>query len=761
MKSSCSARRRTRKVGAEALSLTTLICAAGNISAQGADPKPAPEPNKKDDSTTLKDVVVEADSGLFNPSRLQTPKQTQPVRDVPQTITVIPKALIEERGAFSLRDVLRNTPGISKQAGEGVSGSGSGDNLTIRGFASRSDWFIDGVRDMGTYNRDPFNTEQVEVAKGPASTTNGRGSTGGSINLATKMANQKRSNTETVSVGTNDFVRGTFDVNEPLNEHTAIRLNGMYHDGDIPGRDTVHQERYGLAASLAFGLGTDTRFTFNYQRMEENNIPDFGIPWIPTTGTFVGAAAPLNGLRNQPAPVDYSNFYGRPTDFQRDQGDMFTAIFEHDFNDKIKVRNLTRYSRLHYESVITAPRFRDIDVAPGTQYSSLLAREGQRRKMTNEVFSNQTLLTAAFDTGPVKHDLVTGLEFSWERQLLATAVGISSTTDLFNPNANGVPGLPANPARDITGNLVNLPGDAESHLDTISAFVFDTISIGKHLEITAGIRYDHLDADARGTGNGDRFGGPTKGASNSDDIFSWKAAIVYKPVEYGSIYLGYATSVNPTIDGAISGGLGLNNGSNVTTNRLDPEEARSFELGTKWDLFNERLSLTAAVFRTEKTNARTTSAGITTLAGEQEVEGIELGVAGQLTKKWAIFAGFCHMDSSVEASRNVLEVNNPLPNAPDNTFNIWTSYNVLHNFQVGFGAQYVGNVIGNSANAGRIVPDYWTADAMLSYRFSEKLSLRLNIYNITDERYIETSSSTGHFIPGPGRSAALTATIKF
>ncbi|OYW70882.1 MAG: hypothetical protein B7Z37_29380 [Verrucomicrobia bacterium 12-59-8] len=254
-----SGRRSAFKSGTEALSITSLLCAAGSLSAQTAAPsklKPQAEI-----PTEMPEVLIEDVGSVYNPTRLQSAKYTEPLRDIPQTITVIPKAVIEDRGAFSLRDVLKNTPGISMQAGEG--GAVSGDNLSIRGFSARSDIYLDGIRDYANYNRDPFNTEQVEITKGPSSSTVGRGSTGGSINTVSKMANLTDSVLTTVSAGTSNLYRGTVDVNEKLSEHSAFRFNGMYHTADTPGRDHVESERYGIAASLGVGLGTDTRFMLN------------------------------------------------------------------------------------------------------------------------------------------------------------------------------------------------------------------------------------------------------------------------------------------------------------------------------------------------------------------------------------------------------------------------------------------------------------------------------------------------------------------
>ncbi len=729
------------KQGLEALSVTTLLCAAGSLAAQTAPTKPAVEELAADDTADIPEVLVEADAAVYNVERLQSPKFTEPLRDIPQTITVIPKTIIEERGAFSLRDVLKNTPGISMQAGEGGGGL-SGDNLSLRGFSTRSDFYLDGARDYGSYNRDPFNTEQVEVVKGPSSTNSGRGATGGSINMATKMAGLQNSNLETLTVGTDNLYRGTVDVNQSFNDHSAFRLNGMYHSSDTPGRDIVDQERWGIAGSLAFGLGTDTRLTLNYQHLTEDNIPDFGLPWVP-----VNAANPALQDSNGADPkINYDNFYGRSTvDFEDVTNDMFTIILDHDFTDKIKLRNLTRFSRTYRFNAITAPRFANAASGNNT-LNQQINRQVQVRKMINEVWSNQTNISAEFRTGALQHSLVGGFELAFERQLNANAAlaDPNAITDVFDPDPNASP-----------ASMPHLPGYAEAHADTISVYLFDTISIGKHWEISGGIRYDHIESDF----NGPVTAAPARGQltfARQDDLVNYKAGLVYKPVEHGSIYFGYGTSSNISTDGNV--GLALNNNAA----NQPPEENKSYELGTKWDLADERLSITAALFRTEKTNARTTDLGGNQVnAGDQVVQGVELGIAGQITKNWNIFAGYAYMQSEVNASGVVAELGQTLGNTPEHSANLWTTYNLFdEKLQIGGGMQFVGERTNNNGGSTRIAPQYFTFDATVAYKFTEKFSLRLNIYNLADERYVG-SVGGGHFIPGNGRQAALTASFKF
>jgi catecholate siderophore receptor len=743
--------------------VTSLLLAAGAVSGQ-TPAKPAEEAKPAADPSELPDVVVEGkQDNLYKPEALQSPKFTAPLRDTPQTVTVIPKTVIEDRGAFSLRDVLRNSPGISMQAGEGGGGL-PGDNLSIRGFNSRSDFFIDGVRDSGSYNRDPFNLEQVEVTKGPSSANGGRGSPGGSINVVSKAANLERNHIANITGGTDELVRTTIDANEPLSDHMAFRLNLMYHTGDTPGRDVVTQERFGIAGSLAFGLGTDTRFFLNYQHLTEDNIPDYGIPWVPLTSTPVGSTLPpvLQPYENGVPPVSFDNFYGRRSvDYEHVQMDMVTGILEHDFSDDVRLRNVTRYGRTVRDSVITAPRFFDTAPgggSPGNQYSTTVNRQLQRREMTNEIITNLTNVSIDFDTGPLKHSIATGMEIYVERQLSANASRNPGTaaagplvpgdrTDVFSPNPNDPP-----------SPLPPLPGAAEAHLDTVAFYLFDTIRIGEKFQINGGVRYDHIQGEVR-LPNG------LRGYSNNDDIVSGRIGVVYKPLPNGSIYAGYGTSASPSLDAGVSGVGGGLTGTTVTPitqAALDPEKTQSYEVGTKWDVFDERLSLTAAIFRVEKTDARTTDpvTTITTLGGAQEVNGIELGIAGSITNDWQIFGGYSYMESEVTDSAVATQIGNPVNGVPDHSFNIWTTYNLPRRIQVGFGAQYVGERTNSLEATARTAPGFWTMDAMVSWQINDSLGLRLNIYNLADERYIDRVGG-GHFVPGAGRSAALTATLKF
>jgi catecholate siderophore receptor len=734
---------------------STLLMVAGSLSAQTATPAPA----TPEGVAELPEVLVEGEQDrVYKPDRVQTPKYTQPLRDIPQTVTVVPQSVIQERNATSLRDVLRNVPGITMQAGEG--GVPTGDNMSIRGFNARTDLFVDGIRDFGGYTRDPFNMEQVEVTKGPASSNAGRGSTGGSINLASKTPRLDPSYSGETGVGTDDYVRSTADVNQPLGEHSALRVNALYHEATVPGRGVANEQRQGLAASLAFGLETDTRLILSYFHMDSEGLPDYGIPWVPGPSTAAGVTTTyLNGLgarANDIPDVSFDNFYGLlERDYERIRTDIATVQFEHDFNDNLRFTNTFRAGQTERDSVTTAPRFADVQAGPNITYDGTINRNFQSRDQVDRIIADQINLIAKFETGLLRHDLVAGAEVVHEtsKNFGRVVIGGTPTTTLGNPD----------PDQNFTGRIRRSGAYTESEALSLSAYLFDTVSLGDHWQLTGGLRYDRFDIDytsVASTGAPAYASGARTNLSRVDEMVSWRAGLVYKPVENGSIYLGYGTSFNPSAEG-----LTLNNTATAANNvNLDPEQSRTVELGTKWDLLQDRLQLTAAVFRTDKTNARTEDPADPTdtvvLDGEQRVQGIEFGFAGSLTDDWRVFGGYTLLDSEVVASNNPREVGRELMNTPRHSANLWTVYDLPLGFQVGAGLQFTDSRFNSNNDAAREAPSFCLFDAMLGYEVSKNFSLRLNLYNLADKQYIDRVGG-GHFIPGAGRSAVLTASYKF
>jgi catecholate siderophore receptor len=689
----------------------------------------------------LPEVVVTGQQKKgYKSEKLASPKYTEPLRDVPQTVTVIPQAVIEEQGASTLRDVLRNTPGISMQAGEG--GTPAGDQMTIRGFSARTDLYIDNVRDFGGYSRDPFNLEQVEVAKGPSSSTSGRGSTGGSINLVSKAPHAEVERSASVGFGTDAYQRYTLDMNQPLKEigleGMALRVNAMLHEAEVSERDEVENGRWGVAPSLRIGLDTPTRVTLSYFQLNQDNVPDYGQPWVPNT------QAALSNYRDMPSPVDRSNYYGMVNrDFENVGTHLFSAVIEHDFSETLRLTSQTRYGTTLRDSLITAPRFN----ANGS--TDIRRTDWKSRDQEDTILINQTDLNIGFATGSIKHALVTGLEFSneFEENFARTLTGAGGgpVTDLYDPD----------PYSPFSGTLVRTGAKTQSDLDTVAGYVFDTATITEQWEVSGGVRFDSFDTEYISTATN----GTETPLNRADGTVSWRSGVVYKPVENGSIYFGVGTSFNPS-----SEGLSLSSTATAANNiNIDPEENRSYELGAKWDLFGDRLSLSAALFRTDKTNARTEDptdpTDMIVLSGEQRVQGIELGAAGDITPEWHVFAGYVLMQSEIMKSENAAEVGQNLANTPEYSLSLWTSYELPWNWEIGGGLQYVDDRYSSTANT-RSAPDHWLLDAVATYRVNENVEIRANLYNLTDEEYIDYVGG-GHYIPGAGRSATVTTSFKF
>ncbi len=759
----------------EKLAVAGTLLAAAQWVATPANAAPAEENAKPEGGTaTLPELVVQADGTkkLYKPEQLSSQKYTVPLRDVPQTVAVIPSEVIQEQGVSSLRDVLKNVPGISIQAGEG--GVPAGDNLAIRGFSARTDLFVDGVRDFGGSSRDPFNIEQVEVTKGPSSTQGGRGSTGGSINLSTKMPHLGNERNILLGGGSDAYTRSTVDLNQeiPGLKGSAVRLNALYHSQDVAGRDYVEQERWGVAPSISFGLGTETRFTLSYFHFEQNNLPDYGIPWIPRENSVVAGTENNTGLPSGRPDVNYSNFYGLLSrDYEKNQTDIITSIIEHDFNENLKLRNITRYGNNTTDLSVTAPRFFTASTLPAGADPSSVNRTWRNRDQEDSIVANQTELRYDFETGPIKHEMLAALEFSHEKSKNRTRGDRNTKNlppgDLKNPNANDA----YDPDFFYTG------ASTDASADSTAISLFDTIKLNEKWILSGGVRWDKFQVDsfsapARLDANGKPVTTPLEDTelSRKDITLSYRAAITFKPTEDGSIYLGYGTSFNPPAEGlTLSGSTSDPNnpafqrGNNFFD--VEPEENRTIELGTKWDLLDDKLLLTGALFRTDKTAARTVDPAdpedVISLDGEQRVQGFELGFTGLITQDWRILGGYTYLDSEIRKSDNDFEVGNAVSNTPRNSFSLWTVHDLPKGFQIGLGAQHVGSRFNNSNRETRQeAASYTTLDTLIGYQLNENVSFRLNGYNLLDKEYIDRVGG-GHFVPGQGRLFTLTADIKF
>jgi catecholate siderophore receptor len=753
----------------------------------------APAALAEDDagSISLPATTVEGEREVPYRKEVTSPKITTPLLDAPQSVTVVPQRVLEEQNAQSLQDVLRNVPGITFMSGEG--NLGWGDLFSIRGFSSEQSLTIDGVRDAGMGSRnDTFNLEQAEVFKGTGSVESGVSAVGGSVNLVSKRAHLGDSGKLSAGVGTDQYRRVTADVNREINDTTAVRINLMKHGNEVADRDVVDYDRWGMAASFGFGLGTDTRYFLDAFYQKDRNTPDGGVPI-------------QRGTHGKRMPgISRDAWYGDSSLYtQRSRTVSLTGLFEHDFDGTTSIRNQLRWQQTDNYAVLSPARFVAADAdgnrtCTGTRCASLgyqgvgpisningvdaytdyvgsSSRYGYLRgsdfglSKRYTILDNQTDLSFAFNTGSLSHDAVAGLEFYRETYGgLHRTMKVPDGTMFFDMT---------DPAHDFPATYEG-KGYSEPYSEVKNAglYVSDTITLSPQWQLLTSLRYDNWRAET------ERTGATTK---TRDDAFGGRVGLVYKPSHNGSIYTSYSQSAQPSALGATT-----NNqiyGANAVED-YSPAKSRTYELGTKWELLDKRLGVTAAVFRTELTESWEYSEGETSpvrALPAKRVDGVELGLEGSLTERWSAFAGF-----SALKSRQTKGLNKgaEAKNVPDLTANLWTTYEATDALSLSYGAnyvgrrrysdnRYVGGLNNNSSYAdgpagvyaiytkdNEKAPGYWVHDAAARYKIDDSTTVSLNLNNVFNKFYYSrVSASLDGFqlygVPGAGRT--LTATVDY
>lgn len=705
-------------------------------------------------------VGEQADETSYQVERAQSSKYTAPLVNTPRSVTVVPQQVLKDTNALSLQDALRTVPGITMGAGEG--GNPQGDRPFIRGFDSQSDTYLDGVRDTGAQTREIFAVESIEVSKGPNSAIGGRGAAGGSINLVSKKARLGDFVNGGFTWGSDQTQRYTADINREFLDTAAFRLNLMSHESNVAGRDKVNYDRWGIAPSLAFGLGTDTRVNLDFYHLESDDLPDSGIPYGFSVGKSHTAASPDKPVNGG----DSSNFYGLTgRDFRKTRTDIGTFAIEHDLSDSLTVKNTLRHGNTMQDYVLTQP-----DDSAGNVINDGVWRRANSRVGNTATTTNQTDLFGDVYIGGFKNSFSTGIELSREtadkqgytvdpNAKISTCTGPSnagSCTSLSNPN----------PDDYWNGTVTRNYAGTDTSSNTRALYVFDTLELTPEWLVNMGLRYDHFDTKYK-TYNA--AGATTAKGKDTSDFVTGQLGLVWKPAENGSVYVSYATSATPP--GAMLGEGTDGNPLPGSTDRqgnllgsdMEPEETTNYEIGTKWDLLNNRLSLTAAIFRTEKDNARV-QVDTTTYenVGKTRVDGLELSASGKLTDKWQVFAGYSYLDSEQKKGGplNTATDGNQLPNTPENSFTLWTTYDVTNKLTVGGGAFYMDEVWGNVANT-VYVDSYVRYDAMASYQLTKNVGLQLNVQNLTDKTYYDKAYSTHFASQAAGRTALLSTNFSF
>lgn len=726
-----------------------LAAFASPLAIQAAVAQTAPD-------AKMKEIVVTGSAEKDYAPGLTTVGGKEPValRDVPQTVNVVNRAVLEAQAANSMTEALRNVPGITISAGEG---GAIGDNINLRGFSARTDVFRDGFRDRGQYSRDTFNVEAIEVLKGPSSMLFGRGSTGGVINQVSKKPALKASTEVTGTVGTDDYYRATMDVNRPLSETSAVRVAAFGQDIRST-RDVVRNQDFGIAPSLRLGMGTPTELTLSALIQRNDDIPDYGVPLLTS-----------NGVGTVRKPIDApTSYYGYLDDHFKQEVNIATASLRHKFSPTLTLRTNLQISNSTTEaapSPLTASAVRRVGEVranpanPATLNDPLATlvgpREDRDRDFNDKSLFSQTDLIAKINAGGMLHTLTTGLELGRDKYREERYVW-NTTTAQRELNL----GAPVNGTRQGQRALSRT---VETTADSFAVYVNDQVDLSKQWKVVGGLRWDRFKVSsglALATLPAGFPADTTRAAApHSDSMLSQRAGVIFQPTETQSYYLSYGTSFNPSAETVTQ---------SASTAALDPEKNRSFELGAKIDLLEGNLSLNGALFNVAKTNARTTDAvtRITTLDGDVRVRGLELGVVGRITPAWQVLAGYTLLDGEVVRSRDVgtgfdlgiRSQGKTLQNTPRHNASLWTTYSFLGNWEAGGGAVYSSKRFVNNFETA-VIDGYTRVDASLAFK-QPKYDIRFNLQNLTDEAYHEVASG-GRATPVKGRSALVTLAYRF
>ncbi|MBG0811297.1 TonB-dependent receptor [Methylosinus sp. H3A] len=707
----------------------------------------------------------------YKADRLSSNKFTQPLLNTPRTVTVLTKEILEDKNATTLKEIARSTAGVTLGSGEG--GNAFGDRFFIRGFDARNDIFVDGVRDPGVSLRENFYTEQVEILRGPGSSFAGRGTAGGALNIVTKQAKDQDFTDMKFSGGPSDnSKRIAIDVNKAISPILAVRVNGLFQDANVAGRNYITDDRNGVSGSVVFKPIENFTLTANYTHSYQNGLPDFGIPY--------------NRIANRPfseGVTSRNTWYGLLNrDFQKYRQDFGTFTGEYRVNDDLKITSRLRQSRSIVDYIGTLTQ-------SANQAASSVNIGAQSRYQVTNVLASQTDINYKFATGPVKHEVVLGAEFSREgltrtnyQGLVSEFNGLASVggalvCNLYLP-CNALP-FPNTPYRNQNVTRVAV--------DTKAGYLIETANYEDIVIANAGVRFD----DYTITNRNEAY---TTFAANHSSLVNYNFGLVLKPLPEVSLYAAYATSANP-VGAELDGGAANYGGLTTAAQIFAPQRNYAKEIGAKWELFDRHLLATAALFRTDVTGAREVNGSVTSGDAAYYVQGADLEIAGNITDKWSVTGGVVIMESKVTRSQISSNVGLQLANIAHESFSLLSKYKLGDLFgldpdTIEFGGQAVyrskiyggNNIIANGAtsvngvtgwpaptaanpfvNVPTALPSYWRFDAFLEGKVTENITLKVSVVNMFDRTYYDAfyQTATPFTQVAPGRTVLFEARAKF
>lgn len=726
-------------------------------------------------------------------------KFPEPILNTPKSITVLTKDVLADQNSTTLKSAVLNTAGVTLGTGEG--GNAFGDRFFIRGFDARNDVFLDGMRDAGVSVRENFFTEQVEILRGPGSSFAGRGTTGGAINIVTKQATTEKSfyNMDT-TFATDHTKRVVLDVNQVISPTLAIRAGGLFQDAGVAGRNYIKDDRDGGFVAAKWTPLDTVKLYANYIHTNLHGLPDFGVPYYrpnsPTPGnqypSTVGGPYPDFG-------VSRNNFYGLVNrDYYSIKQDIGTVGGEVSITPDLTLSNKSRMQRSVLDYIGTLPE------AP-VDNGKTLSLNPQSRYQVTENIANQTEAVYKSYIGGWKNTTTGGIEYSREIAMIDKYSGLSS---------EALPG--GAPGGNIVGASIYYPQFTFANtgtnpqwtgfptkiaIDTTSGYVINTSNYNDFVILNGGIRYDDYNIKASGFGTSGTQTNVFNAQEQHHGLPNFNLGVTLKPLPNGSVYAAYATSSNPVgaeFDGTAAQYGGLAPSLNGNPNQIfGPEKNTAIEIGTKWELFDRRLLVTAALFQTEKENARESQNILTTAAanaipgcsyntavgGTQScisagaayrIQGIDLGVGGKITDKWSVFGGLVLMKSEVTKSlvpspQPLLFPTNiglKLANVAHQSFSMLSKYQLTDVWEIGGQAVYRSEMYGGTflaANQGTVLPSFWRFDAFVEAKVDKNWTAKLFVANLTNKLYYDAlyQSATPFVFVAPGRSVSMVVSARF
>ncbi len=696
-------------------------------------------------------------------------RHSRPLAETPQTMSVITKSAIDESGYTDLKQILDAQPGIT--IGTGENGNAFGDRYIIRGQEARSDVFVDGLRDPGMTTRESFAIEQLEISKGPNSSFAGRGTSGGAINAITKQATRDYNFSKiSTGFGTDKYTRVTLDTNQVLGEHFALRGNALYGYEQVPDREPAERDRKGLALSGLYAPTSDLDVVLDYYGLRAHDNPDLG-------SYLVGTVPNRYPAENVPV-------YAQQQDFQDSDVDTITGRIKYRISPEVRVTNLTRYGTSDNGYVVTGARSSTTGANnPGGVYATATLSTHQGWQEV-EYLANQTNLYVDATLFGQKHQFILGMELTDHSVLNGvynvTNSGqncITGTGTVLNAwCATGPDGNPVNGLNTLMNRNINKgTWDSDWSVRTISAYVLDTYDLTERWTLFGGLRADRFDFDLK-TQNTTTLAQARY--EYSDTLPNGHLGVTFKVNPAGMVYFSVASASD--INGGESD-VGTNSGYGGTViyqgqvAGAKPETSVNLELGTKWNVLDDKLLATAAVFQSTKSDvmegADYTAFG-TFNTGKNRVRGVEFGIAGNVTRKLTAQAGVTFMESEVLESATAAHVGKTLSNFADSSASAQLKYQFTEALAIGGAAKYEGKKYGGQPDTAAAygadgqysqpVPSYTVYDLFASYRFSKDLDARLNVLNVTDEDYYLAVYRSGSFLyKGDARAVRLTFNYEF